>query len=458
MVSVERQSFRLSRKYALISFIAVSITTVLIFAFFRMQTIQSIKSASEQSYTALTLAITHSMNDHFVEFFNGVESARKSHQPIPTIDAELTNTIQRLIVESNIERVKLYDRTGRVVYSTKQSQIGTSQKNNPGFISAIDGKPATKLIYKDQFNVFDQEIEDANLAQSYVPIIADRLHPAIGVFEIYVDVIDDIKASNRNQIGIFIFVTFVMTVLYLILMIFIKKGEKIINEQQRESRERQKTLEILSAKMITAQEDEKRRISENLHEDVVQSILAVKVHLENCIRTAKQSGVDGSFLFPDHIVNILQDSVSKIRKLSLDLRPPSLDNFGLSAATNTLVAEFKQLSESTRIKIKIDIAEERLTPEMKSILFRILKETLGEIVYKKTTENTVIVRLSYIENQEKIELEIEEGTYDDGVDQEYFEMMRERTILSGGEFNLSTAPMGKLKAHSAWSSETLQIS
>ncbi len=450
MVSIERQNFRLSRNYALISFIAVAITSIIIFFFFRAQTINTIESASEESYTALAIAITHSMNDHFNEYYKQVEDARKRNHAIPEIHAELTNTIQRLIEDTKIERIKLYDRYGRVVYSTKQSQIGRLQKDNPGFISAISGEPATKLIYRDTLNIFDHEIEDANLAQSYVPIETSKLLPAIGVFEIYADVSEEISESNRTQFAVLIFVLVVMAALYAILMFYIKKGEKIINEQQRESKERQRTLEILSSKMITAQEDEKRRISEKLHEDVVQTILAVKVHLENCIRTANQTEPDKPFSLPDNILSILQEAVSKIRAVSIDLRPPSLDNFGLVAATNTLVSDFRDLSDHLNIKMQVNIPEEQLTLEMKSILYRIIKDTLGAIVYENTSNNSVEVNIAYNEVEDTIDLDIGEGVSGQDLHQDDFEMMRERTILSGGEFTISKDPMGKLRAHSAW--------
>ncbi len=452
MVSIERQNYRLSRNYALISFVAVAITSIIIFLFFRAQTINTIESASEESYTALAIAITNSMNDHFVEYFNKVESSRENNGPIPSIHADLANTIQRLVAESSLVRIKIYDRMGRVIYSTKKSQIGNIQKDNRGFISAIGGKPATKLIYRDTLNFFDNETEDANLAQSYVPIETSRLLPPIGVFEIYADVSEEIAESNRTQLSVFIFVLIVMTCLYGILMFFIKKGERIINEQQRESKERQRTLEILSSKMITAQEDEKRRISEELHEGVVQTILAVKVHLENCIRAVNKSDSEKTFSIPDNILPSLQDAVSRIRAVSLDLRPPSLDNFGLTAATNTLVSDFKGLSDRLNIKIQIDISEDRLTSEMKSIVYRILKDTLGAIAYKSTSINSINVLLTYNEVEETLELEIEEGNVSDEFTQDYYEMMRERTILSGGEFTISKDPMGTLKALSTWDS------
>ncbi len=452
MVSIDRQNYRLSRNYASISFVAVAITSIIIFLFFRAQTINTIESASENSYTALAIAITNSMSDHFIEYFNKVESARKDNQPIPSIHINLANTIQRLVAESSLVRIKLYDRFGRVVYSTKKSQIGNLQKDNTGFISAIGGKPATKLIYRDTLNIFDNESEDANLAQSYVPIETNRLLPPIGVFEIYADVSEEIAESNRTQISVLTFVLLVMTALYGILMFFIKKGEKIINEQQYESKERQKTLEILSSKMITAQEDEKRRISEKLHEDIVQTILAVKVHLENCIRTANESEQGKAFSLPDDILPILQDAVNKIRSVSIDLRPPSLDNFGLLAATNTLISDFKEMSDRLKIKVKIDIAEESLTSEMKSIVYRILKDTLGTIAYNNGSINTLDVVLGYNDVEETIELEIAEGGLSNELNREYFEMMRERTILSGGEFSISRDSMGKLKALSAWDS------
>jgi signal transduction histidine kinase len=242
-------------------------------------------------------------------------------------------------------------------------------------------------------------------------------------------------------------------------MFYIKKAEKVIDEKQRESNERQKNLEILSAKMITAQEDEKKRISSELHEDVVQTITAVKLQLEQCVSSAEQNHSNVPVEVPFHIIPILQESISKIRSLSINLRPPSLDDFGLKAATNTLVSEFNSMPSKLKIRVSIDVNEEALGEDKKSILYRILKDTLKMISIHRNTEGEIQVRLSINHQSGNLKLAINfennESKYMDLVSNDLcdtpdFEMMRESTILSGGSFKVFKDTAGSIKASSEW--------
>lgn len=459
MVSINQQNYRLSRHYALISLIAITITAIVIFIFFRGQTIQTIETASERSYTALALTMSSSMNDYFIEYFKNIQSQNHNSSSLQAINARLENRMQRLIADKTISRIKIYDPTGKVVYSSKRFQIGKLQNNNPGFLSAINGIPKTKFIYHDVLNVFSAVSQDVNLVQSYVPIRGDKLGPPIGVFEIYADVNEQIVASIKTQLVVLLFVLLTMFGLYITLMFYIKKAEKVIDEKQRESNERQKNLEILSAKMITAQEDEKKRISSELHEDVVQTITAVKLQLEQCVSSAEQNHSNVPVEVPFHIIPILQESISKIRSLSINLRPPSLDDFGLKAATNTLVSEFNSMPSKLKIRVSIDVNEEALGEDKKSILYRILKDTLKMISIHRNTEGEIQVRLSINHQSGNLKLAINfennESKYMDLVSNDLcdtpdFEMMRESTILSGGSFKVFKDTAGSIKASSEW--------
>ena len=163
-------------------------------------------------------------------------------------------SIQRLLRDTPITRIKIYDHNGVVVYSTKQSQIGILQSDNPGFVSAINGEAATKLIYRDTLNIFDRETEDANLLQCYIPIRMNDASKPVGVFEIYADVNELVVDTSNIELMVLLVITSVMAGLYFVLMFYVGRAEKVISEQQRLSMERQKMLEMLSAKMINAQD------------------------------------------------------------------------------------------------------------------------------------------------------------------------------------------------------------
>ena len=86
---------------------------------------------------------------------------------------------------TDIVKVKVYDLKGLVVYSSEAKQIGDDKAKNGGFISAINGKPASELTFRDKFSAFDGELHDRSLVSTYVPV---RSHGSIvAVVEIYAD-------------------------------------------------------------------------------------------------------------------------------------------------------------------------------------------------------------------------------------------------------------------------------
>jgi hypothetical protein len=454
MSSKTHQPSKLLIHYGIISLAAVIFSATIIFSFFRYHAINIIESANEVSYSALAYAIVDSLNHHFFEHYleNGTTRNKIDDS---LIDEDVLNSIKKLLADTPITRIKIYDHNGLVVYSTKQSQIGLLQRENPGFISAINGELATKLIYRDTLNLIDKETEDANLLQCYIPIRLNEKSKPIGVFEIYADVNELVADTSNIELMVMVVIVLVMAGLYLVLMFYVRRAEKVINEQQRLSIERQKMLEMLSAKMINAQEDEKKRISDELHEDVVQTISAVKLYFEQCIFANANNQGNQALSVPYHVIPILQDAIKKIRAVSLDLRPPSLDKFGLKAATNTLISEFSSIMSRVSVKVEIDIPEEMLTYDKKSIIFRILKDTLRMISMHKNIQGEIYIALSFNEVTGNLQLSIQMDNnktkmecYEPGD----FELMKENTILSGGEFSVSSDSSGVIRAISEWES------
>lgn len=453
MSSKTRQTNKLLRNYGVISLIAVTLSSVIIFSFFRFQAINTIQTANEVSYSALAYAIADSLNHHLVQYFQVMHEASDRKEALPTLDNEAKEVIQHLLVDTPIKRIKIYDRSGKVVYSTLQSQIGKVQDNNPGFIAAINGTNATKLIYRDTLNVFDQQVEEANLLQYYLPIRKDEISRPIGVFEIYADINEQVVDISRIELLVLAFIVLVMSGLYFVLTLYVKRAEKVVGEQHRLSIEKQKMLELLSAKMINAQEDEKKRISDELHENVVQTISAVKLYFEQCVMSVSNNQKEHDLSVPSHVVPMLQEAIKKIRSVSLDLRPPSLDKFGLKAATHTLINEFNSILTGMKIKIAIDLPEEVLSDDKRSIIFRILKDTLRMISLHQELTGEILIRLGFNEISGNLQLSVEVAN--DNVAQCYyetndFELMRESTILSGGEFTVSHDSSGIIRAIAEW--------
>jgi signal transduction histidine kinase len=450
-------NYRLTLRYGLISFVAMGIAAACIFLFFRYQTVKVIEDASRRSNEVLTIATEYALNDHFVMFLNFVGQEGEITNKNLALGPTLSKAIQKLMLNTSVDRLKFYNAAGTVVYSSKVSQIGDGQEDNSGFRKALEGETTTVLVYRDSFNLFDNEQEDVNMVQTYVPIRLVTTGEVKGVFEVYSDISDYIYLSDRSILLVSIIVLLCMFILYGFLLLHVKRSENIINDQNKRTRERNRMLEYLSAKMINAQEDERRRIAHELHEDVVQTISGVKMQLEKYITNLASAG-EGGHADADmagSIVPELQEAAQKIRMVAMDIRPPSLDEFGLMAAVKTLISECRASTRGLKVTFDFRVDENDLRAERKSILYRMLKDVMKSFCFNQDIEGTVEISLEMQDDQLILTISlVSQKDLDLGYDSlpAYLESIQERTILSGGKFDFIRRG-NSIECHSQWNSQ-----
>jgi hypothetical protein len=165
------------------------VTAVVLAYLYRHVAVSAIVDLGEQNNVLLSQAALNATRDELIGFLRRVDVQTTGvAAPVPTIPEEIERHIQASMNHTSVVRIKIYDRQGRVVYSTKASQVGDLHEQNPGFLAAMKGRVESKLIYRDTFNVFDQEGEEDNLIQTYLPVNEAPWGPVFGVFEVYTDV------------------------------------------------------------------------------------------------------------------------------------------------------------------------------------------------------------------------------------------------------------------------------
>ena len=139
----------------------------------------------------------------------------------------------------------------------------------------------------------------------------------------------------------------------------------VIGDERNRLAARTVELEQLTRLLLRAQEDERRRIARELHDEAGQALTAVKIELD----------LDGHREAGERVGRAL----AQVRDLSNLLRPSALDDLGLSAALRALAAD---VSERSRIKVDLDIETGGRTfpPEVEVVLYRVVQEALTNIV------------------------------------------------------------------------------
>lgn len=143
-----------------------------------------------------------------------------------------------------------------------------------------------------------------------------------------------------------------------------------------ELREKEALRGKLLEKLITAQEDERRRIARELHDEAGQALTALILNLE----MAEQAGAQG--VAPERLARlrgIAEDTLAEVRRMIYDLRPTILDDLGLAAAVRWYVKENIE-PQGLQVAMSIAGADDRLPHHIETAVFRIVQEALTNIL------------------------------------------------------------------------------
>lgn len=201
-------------------------------------------------------------------------------------------------------------------------------------------------------------------------------------------------------------------------------------------------LQALSNRMLEIQEAERRHIARELHDEIGQALTAVKIHLN----TAKRRVPAGAVVHLDESIRVTELALAQVRELSLDLRPPQLDDLGLVSALRWQIdRQLGKVGIAVSFQLQADLP--RLSNELETACFRVAQEAITNILrHASATE----VEMHLTSEGDELLLTI----VDDG---KGFDMaaarqralvggsigilgMEERILLLGGNLEMESAP------------------
>ncbi len=152
-----------------------------------------------------------------------------------------------------------------------------------------------------------------------------------------------------------------------------------INERKQAElalQEKTRQLGALSRRILETQESERRRVARELHDDLGQSLTAIKINLQS--RLADENGKPTERRQTDGTIDIVDQALAQMRRLALGLRPSLLDDLGLLPALRWLA---EQNSQHGRLKITVRHAGDprRFDPDIETVCFRVAQEALTNV-------------------------------------------------------------------------------
>jgi signal transduction histidine kinase len=219
----------------------------------------------------------------------------------------------------------------------------------------------------------------------------------------------------------------------------VPRGQVVVYAIYRDVTERHRAQEMLqtfSQRLIEAQEAERRRIAQELHDEIGQLLTGLRLLLETRVRAATEVS-EIALREADELITSL---MGRLREMVLDLRPPDLDALGLLPALLTHVERFTRQT-GVQVRFQHSGLDRRFSPDVETAVYRIVQEALTNVArHAAVREATVRVWA----DQAAVHVQVEDRGR--GFDVRAAEHsvgitgMRERALLIGGSLDVESAP------------------
>ena len=139
----------------------------------------------------------------------------------------------------------------------------------------------------------------------------------------------------------------------------------------------QEQLRHLTHRILHAQEEERKRISRELHDEITQVLVGINVHLESLSR---QSSINPGRLRQKIIrtQRLVEKSVEIVHQFARELRPTALDDLGLAAALHSFLKDFTKRT-GIRVRLNTYAGLEELSGNRRTVLYRVAHAALSNV-------------------------------------------------------------------------------
>jgi len=259
---------------------------------------------------------------------------------------------------------------------------------------------------------------------------------------IYLEDVDNAIAQVRHDVGSGIRTTMLaIAIVALIAVLLVFASGLTLNVSEHRLADRK--LQQLTQRIITSQEEERSRLSRELHDGISQLLVSIKFKFELAAHELDAGKASAAQTLRQGIER-LAGAIGEVRRISHDLHPSLLDTLGLASAIGQLASEFEQRS-GLRVDYDNSLGDIRLSDDMNVALFRILQEALTNIE-RHAGAGQVTIQLTG--NPRRVNLRIsDDGT---GFSPRQAEQsggiglrnIRERVEHFGGDFSITSTPAG----------------
>jgi signal transduction histidine kinase len=138
-------------------------------------------------------------------------------------------------------------------------------------------------------------------------------------------------------------------------------------------------LEALSDRLVTAQEEERKRIAQDLHDSVGQGMSAIKYSLERASLLARRDQAEQAVRVVDIAIERAQVVIDEVRAISMNLRPAVLDDLGAVSAIRSFCRDWREVYNTVAVATDIAVTDHDIPPSIVTSVYRAVQESLNNV-------------------------------------------------------------------------------
>lgn len=224
----------------------------------------------------------------------------------------------------------------------------------------------------------------------------------------------------------------------------LRKSEQHYGQLLEQSRRMQEQLRLLSRQLLLAQEEERKKISRELHDVIAQTLTSINLRLAKLKQEALSNtrGLERSIARTQELV---ERSVSIVHRFARELRPTVLDDLGLIPALRTFMKDFKK-ETGIHLSLSVFAAVEQVDGDRRTVLYRVAQEALTNVA-RHAQASRAEVRIHKLDGDICMKIrdngkgfEIERVLHAKKSTRLGLLGMRERLEMVDGKFNIKSAP------------------
>ena len=351
----------------------------------------------------------------------------------PAFD-ELDRVVRERVLGTLIVRVKVWDETGRVVYSDDESLVGRQFPLPPDELDALRSGTTVAEVSDLTEPENAGEAHFGTLLQVYLGVRTTQGRPLL--FETY-QPYDTIRAASRRM-----WLTSLPVLVGGLLLLYLVQAPLAYRMAVR-LRAAQDERELLLVGSLAASDRERARIAADLHDGVVQGLAGASYTLSAAAQRARTDGQHDTADTVQRTALDLRRWVRELRSLIVTVTPPALHSQGLVSSLTDLVA----ILEGRGLEVTLDVeGGDGLPEDVEALAYRVAQEAVRNVVRHADAQH-VQVHLRVEGDDGRLRLAVADdgrGFDVDGVSRRHgsvgLELLRTVAAAQGGRLDVTSSP------------------